>query len=75
VEYRDLKLRIEGMTCDSCAATVKRYLEQVDGVRDAIIDWKSGRGQVTYDPAKTDAEKILNSRAFRRQYTASALTD
>jgi copper chaperone CopZ len=65
-----LKLRIEGMTCDGCAETVRRYLKQLDGVEDAVIDWEGGRGEVVFDPAKTDEEKILSSRAFRRQYSA-----
>ena len=68
-----LVLDIEGMTCLGCAETVKRQLKQVDGVRDATIDWRAGRGEVDYDPAKTDAEGILRSRAFARQYRARAI--
>lgn len=65
-----LVLNIEGMTCDGCADTVRRYLKQLDGVRDAAIDWQAGQGEVVFDPGKTDEAQILNSRAFRRQYRA-----
>jgi copper chaperone CopZ len=70
-----LILKIEGMTCDGCADTVQRYLKQLDGVHDAAIDWQSGRGEVVFDPAKTDAAEILESRAFRRQYRAEAVSN
>jgi hypothetical protein len=42
----------------------------VDGIEEAFIDWEGGRGEVVYDPSRTDEEKILSSRAFRRQYSA-----
>jgi copper chaperone CopZ len=63
-------LDIEGMTCDGCADTVKRYLKQVDGVVGASIDWQAGRSELVFDLDKTDEVQILNSRAFRRQYRA-----
>jgi copper chaperone CopZ len=70
LEKQPLTLEIKGMTCDGCAETVKRYLKQVDGVLEAAVDWDSGRGEVVYDPTKTDEETILNSPAFRRHYSA-----
>lgn len=42
----DLTLRVDGMTCDHCAATVKRTLESVDGLREATVDLATGRVHV-----------------------------
>lgn len=72
---KSVLLKIEGMTCDGCAETVKRYLKQAEGVTNVSVDWGSGRGEVDFDPTRTDEEQILMSRAFRRQYRASRLED
>lgn len=43
-----IKLRIEGMTCESCARHVAKALKDVDGVEDAQVgDWKEGTATVT----------------------------
>lgn len=42
-----IELRIEGMTCDGCAAHVRQALEGVDGVRSAVVPgWREGRATV-----------------------------
>lgn len=68
-----LELKIEGMTCDGCAQTIHRYLKQDKGVQEANIDWQAGTGIVTYDPALTSQETILNNKVFLRQYRAEVV--
>ncbi len=41
-----IALRIEGMTCSSCAEHVKKTLEKVPGVRSAAISYPEGVGEV-----------------------------
>jgi hypothetical protein len=41
------RLRIAGMTCGHCAATVQRALAECDGVRTAEVDLHAGRATVT----------------------------
>ncbi|HZV06213.1 MAG TPA: mercury(II) reductase [Gemmataceae bacterium] len=41
-----LTLRISGMTCDSCAAHVKKALENVPGVRSASVSYPKGQAEV-----------------------------
>lgn len=42
-----IQLRIEGMTCDSCARHVRQALEQVPGVRRVDVPgWQAGRATV-----------------------------
>jgi copper chaperone CopZ len=65
-----VSLQIEGMTCDGCAQTIKRYLKQDKGVMDARIDWRSGEAEVAFDREGTDEERILGNRVFQRQYKA-----
>lgn len=63
-------LEIQGMTCDGCAQTIKRYLKQDQGVKEVRIDWQSGIAEVTIDPEATDEEKVLGNRVFQHQYKA-----
>lgn len=37
------ELRVEGMDCASCAATIERALENLEGVRDVSVDVVGGR--------------------------------
>lgn len=44
-------LNIAGMTCDSCAAHVKEALEEVPGVRSAVVSYATGTAQLVTVPA------------------------
>lgn len=43
-------LKVEGMHCDGCAATIQALLERNDGVRKAGVSFKDGEARVLYDP-------------------------
>lgn len=43
---KELRLRIEGMTCGHCQATVAEALSRVKGVKDAEVDLAAGRARV-----------------------------
>jgi len=42
----DFDLQVEGMTCPHCAASVKRALEDLDDVEEAVVDLGSGIVQI-----------------------------
>ncbi|MBW4986216.1 cation transporter, partial [Mameliella sp. CS4] len=44
-------LRIEGMTCTSCADHVKQALEKVPGVQTASVSYPKGWAEVQADAA------------------------
>ena len=54
----ETSLAIEGMYCQSCAYGVKAQLEELDGVVNADINYKTSSGIVQYDADKIDAETI-----------------
>ena len=54
-------LRIEGMTCGSCATAVKHVLKNVDGVKKAHVSYAEKNAVVTYDAAKVTPEKIARA--------------
>lgn len=43
----NITLKIEGMTCGHCKATVERVLQGVEGVETVLVDLKQGTAQVS----------------------------
>ena len=52
-------LILEGMTCASCAMRIEKGLKKVPGVIDARVNLALERGTVTYDPAQTSVEQMV----------------
>jgi Cu+-exporting ATPase len=50
-ERREVILKIVGMTCASCAATVEKALNQVPGVESATVNIATEKARVKYDPS------------------------
>jgi copper chaperone len=61
---KELKLKIEGMSCDMCVNTIKRLLSELDGIIDVDINLEEGIGIVKYDEEKINEDEILKSEAF-----------
>ncbi len=49
---------VTGMTCNSCALSITRALERLEGVQAADVSFVSGRARVTYDPAVASPDAI-----------------
>ncbi len=54
-------LTIKGMTCEGCVASVKVRLKRTEGVMAYEVSLARGEAEVSYDPARTDPEKIAAS--------------
>lgn len=50
--------RLEGMTCASCAATIQKTVNTLDGVEQAEVNLASERMQVSYNPSVLSPEDI-----------------
>jgi len=46
-------LKIEGMTCGGCVASVERVLKAVPGVVATKVQLSPGLAEVSFDPART----------------------
>jgi copper chaperone len=46
-------LKVNGMTCGGCVASVTRVLRSVSGVREVKVELERATAQVTYDPGRT----------------------
>src|SRR6266496_524922 len=50
---------LEGMTCASCAMRIEKGLKKVLGVADAQVNLATELATVTYDPAQTGPEQMV----------------
>lgn len=55
------KLKIDGMSCGHCVASVTSALKSVDGV--TVENVAVGSASLEYNPATTDIEKIRDAVA------------
>lgn len=60
-EQQTLVLDIKGMHCTGCASGIKAMLRRVDGVAKADVSFEDRVATVAYDPAKTNAGKIIEA--------------
>ena len=65
---KNVTLRVEGLRCASCAASVGSLLDAHAGVRGADVSFEEGRARVLYDPATTSEDRLvalIEKRGFR----------
>jgi len=56
-----LELRVEGMSCEHCVATVRKALLGVAGVSAATVDLAGHRATVEYDAAAATPQALLDA--------------
>ena len=74
-DMKSLELKIEGMHCDGCAATIEALLAHEPGVKAASISYAAGKGRVLYDPGATDPGRLtaaVEKAGYRAASDASA---
>jgi copper chaperone len=54
-------LKVEGMTCGGCVASVTRVLKSTPGVDDAVVRLDSRSATVTFDPARTSVAALTSA--------------
>src|SRR5207247_6529738 len=59
IEEARATLALEGMTCASCAMRIEKGLKKVPGVRDASVNFATEQATVTFDPAQTGIEQMV----------------
>ncbi len=51
-------LKIEGMTCASCAKAVERATKKLEGVRESSVNLATEKLSISYDEGKLSVEDI-----------------
>ena len=57
----ELTIPVQGMTCAACSARVQRTLERTPGVSAANVNLMTGSATVSYDPASTTPERLVDA--------------
>lgn len=63
------RIRVEGMTCESCVSHITGELAKLKGVIKAEVKYGDGLAIVTYDPAQVRPERLVEAIS-RIGYTA-----
>ncbi len=70
---KQITVPVLGMTCANCVASVERNAKKVDGVSDAVVNFASEKVTLTYDPALTDTQAVIE-RIHRAGYEVPTAT-
>lgn len=54
-----INLSIEGMTCAACVNRIEKTLSKIDGVQEANVNIANEKASVSFNPAKTDMQDIV----------------
>jgi copper chaperone len=54
-------LKVSGMACGACAASVEGVVRKVDGVLAAVVSQPKGTAEITFDPAKTSPHALAKA--------------
>jgi len=55
---RTVTLRVKGMTCNGCAASVEKALKSTEGVASVRVSFERGRAVIKYDDQKVPVDKL-----------------
>lgn len=64
-------MKIEGMMCGHCEAAVKKALEELDGVREAVVSHEAGTAAVELNGQVEDA--VLKKAVEDKDYTVTSI--
>jgi len=67
-------LDIKGMDCQACARGLEGMLMQIEGVRQAKVDFDKGKGQVLYDPNRVSPTTFVE-KINEASYTATLVSN
>jgi Cu+-exporting ATPase len=54
-------IHVTGMTCTTCAGTIKKGLSKTPGISQADVNFASEKASIEYDPTKVDLAKIKDT--------------
>lgn len=76
--WRQVTLKVTGLTCPSCKETIERLVSAVNGVKKANVDAYTGEGKVIYDANLTTKEaivKAIEGQGMETPYKAEVVKD
>lgn len=77
-ELNKVMLKIEGMTCASCAQTIEKALNRTEGVKDANVNVATEKATIKYDPhvlTVHQLEKVVSETGYSVAKTAIRISE
>lgn len=71
---KSITLKVEGMQCDGCAATLQALLETEPGVQAVTVSHENGEARILFNPNQTTVDR-LTVVAQRPGYQVTAQAD
>jgi len=62
-----ITLKVKGMTCGGCVASVQRVLHELDGVSRADVSLAQGEARIDYEPSRlqpSDLEAAIEDAGY-----------
>ncbi len=56
-----IKIKIEGMHCPSCKTLIESEVKSLAGVKNVVVEFPTGQGEVVFDQDMITAQTILQS--------------
>lgn len=56
-------IMIKGMSCEHCSRAVTEALKSIEGVKEVIVDLRTGTAEVEFDETKADISNLKKSIA------------
>ena len=53
-----ITMKVKGMTCGGCVASVERVLRELEGVEKVDVSLEKGEASVAFDAAKVEREDL-----------------
>ena len=72
IYMNEIKLKIEGMTCGHCQMSVKKALENIKGVKSAVVDLDDNSAKVSYKSDKVTIDNLIDA-VVKAGYKAEAI--
>jgi len=60
-QQQTVMLKLENMTCSMCTVTIKKALQNVEGVQKVAVDYDAKTAVVTFDSHKTNSAALIKA--------------
>jgi copper chaperone len=61
-----MKVKIKGMSCQHCVKTVKKALEEIDGITNVAVDLATG--EATFEETHTVEKDLVREKVKKAGY-------
>ncbi|PCH50204.1 MAG: mercury(II) reductase [Flavobacteriaceae bacterium] len=61
MNFKIIKLNIEGMTCSGCSSHIEKDICKIEGIKNSTVNHESNDGEFTFDTNKLSKKEIIDA--------------